>query len=415
MDTSSAHDSNIPNHAVDELDFRLRFLSMSAADAEVLRSLLPMFRRDEEQFVKEFYDHLRSFPSTAQYLQDPERFERLQRLQQNHFRTLLEAKWDDEFVQTRRKVGDVHATVGIEPQFFLGAYFVYIQHCLRRIFESRLEAGNDACEVGLSLVKAVFLDIGLTLDAYFRQSTQKVHDALDMLWKANQDLRQFAQLTTHDLKTPLATVSNLCEEALDEFGAELPAEARKLIESARHRIFRMSAMIDELLAATVTPYTSESDRRTDLNHALHEVVERLRPTIKQKGIVLTLPPHCPAVAGNPIRLREAIYNVLSNAVKFVPSQTGRIEVQTESVDSRVRMSVIDNGPGIARDELHGIFAPFRRLSNTADQAGSGLGLYFAKNLVESAGGRIWAESEPGRGSVFHIELAAEGTAAEPLK
>ena len=103
-----------------------------------------------------------------------------------------------------------------------------------------------------SLQKAVFLDISLTLEAYFTQATQSLRRALDLIYQANLELRQFAQLTSHDLKTPLATMANLCDEALDEFGDQMPAEAAKLIDSARMRAFRMSTTIDELLSSTMS-------------------------------------------------------------------------------------------------------------------------------------------------------------------
>jgi light-regulated signal transduction histidine kinase (bacteriophytochrome) len=77
------------------------------------------------------------------------------------------------------------------------------------------------------------------------------------LRKANQELKQFAQFASHDLKTPLATVANLCEEVLDEFGGEVPAEARQMIEAAHQAVFRMSATIDELLQGAVS---AESNR-----------------------------------------------------------------------------------------------------------------------------------------------------------
>ncbi len=73
-----------------------------------------------------------------------------------------------------------------------------------------------------------------------------------MYWKANIELRQFAHLASHDLKTPLATVANFCDEAIDEFGGQMPDEAKALIESARQRTFRMSRMIDELLSVTTS-------------------------------------------------------------------------------------------------------------------------------------------------------------------
>ena len=120
----------------------------------------------------------------------------------------------------------------------------------------------DWSDKTVSLLKVIFLDIGLTLDAYSEQATHGLRQALELLLKANAELRQFAHLTSHDLKTPLATVANLCDETIDEFGAEMPQEARKLIEAVRNRVFRMSATIDDLLSSTISTGAACATKRS---------------------------------------------------------------------------------------------------------------------------------------------------------
>jgi len=400
----------LPPEAVSDVDTlrrRLQFLELADDEAQTLQSLIPEFEQFESQFVDAFYDHLRQFPATAAFLEDPVRFERLKQAQRRHFRTMLEAKWDAEYAAARRRVGDVHADVGIEPQYFIGAYFQYIQHSLRHAQSPTATAAErQRCETTLTLLKAVFLDIGLTLDAYFAQSTLKLQNALDLLWRANKDLQQFAHLTSHDLKTPLATVANLCEETLDEFGEQLPEEARNLITSARQRVFRMSAMIDELLSSTVVSESIDDREALDPGKSIHEALERVKPeaTKKKVSVDVQLSPH--QAWGNHVRLREAVFNLLSNAVKFVPEHEGIVRVTSECRDGAVRIAVSDNGPGIPKEDLLRVFAPFVRLSVGRTEPGTGLGLYFAKNLVEALGGRLWVESSPGVGSTFFIEIPA---------
>ena len=166
---------------------------------------------------------------------------------------MLEAPWDEEYVQGRNRVGDTHADVGIEPNVFLGAYNLYAQYCFRHLMTGLGHREQADLDRLLSVLKVIFLDIGLTLDADFARLIESQRQALDMLWKANVELKQFAQLASHDLKTPLATVANLCDEALDEFGTQIPEGARDLVEAARQRTFRMSRMIDELLAFSASP------------------------------------------------------------------------------------------------------------------------------------------------------------------
>ncbi len=387
-----------------DLSTRLAFLGLTPADAARLRAMTPSFAAFADRFVEEFYAHLMSFPESQQFLRDPQLVARLKQAQRAHFASLLEAAWDEDYLERHVRVGHTHAEVGIAPQLFLGAYNQYLQSYLRELVRCDPAGGQPLLERQLSLLKAVFLDIGLTLEAYFQQSTMNLRQALDLFWKANAELRQFAQLTSHDLKTPLATVANLCDEALDEFGPQMPAEAQRLIEAARDRVFRMSDTISELLAASITTYGDEPDLEFQPVAVLAEAAENVRPLAEKKGIVLELPAEAPLVRGDPVRLREVFGNLLSNAVKFIDRRPGRIVVTCQTAPDACTLCVADNGPGIPPDELERVFVPFRRLPRHRDRPGSGLGLYFAKTLVEQQGGRIWAESKLGQGAKFYVRL-----------
>ncbi len=392
-----------PDSAARWLERRLAFLELADDDARRVRSLAPRLAAGLDRFVEDFYRHLFAFEETARLLDAPGRVGRLKELQKSHFESLLLDSWDEAYVERRHRVGQAHADAGVEPQFFLGAYYQYLQYCLRSLSAAVAGGPEGESETFLSLVKVVMLDIGLTLDAYFTQLTGNLQSALDMLWKANHALRQFAQLTTHDLKTPLATVANLCDEAVDEFGPQMPEDARKLVESARAGAYRMSRMIDELLASAIAPQ-SEAPLESSSGEAFFEAIERVRPVLKQRDIGLVMPVQWPKVRCDKVRLREAAYNLLSNAAKFIDASPGRIEISVQCHGPLCRFCVADNGPGIPPAELDRVFVPFRRLPMHRDRPGSGLGLYFTKNLIEEQGGRVWVESELGAGSRFYIEV-----------
>ncbi|MCH7689157.1 MAG: hypothetical protein IH899_21200, partial [Planctomycetes bacterium] len=338
------------------------------------------------------------------FLQDSELVKRLKVLQRDHFESVLEANWDDRFVQRRRRVGQVHAERGIGHLYFLGAYYKFFEHILQRMGDENQGDMLQNRENLASLLKAVFLDIGLTLESYFSRLSRNLRQALDIIWQANNQLRQFARLASHDLKTPLGTVANLCEEVLDEFGNDLPDESAELIQAARRTVFDMSETIDELLSSILDPNAESSDDETSSEEIIREAVERIRPELTKKEIVVTLPSGMPDVRGNKVQLREAFYNLFSNAEKYIDKRPGRIEVGFEIRDADCIFSIADNGPGIPEEKLDQIFSAFYRLSQNHNQPGSGLGLYFTKNLIEQQGGKIWAESQPGQGSCFYIQL-----------
>lgn len=404
MATPQAGSDADPGQAQGEaLRRRLAFLQLGEHDAQQLRGLAEVFEQFAGEFVDAFYSHLFAFDETARFLRDPALVARLKQAQHHHLAAMLQAHWDADYVQRCHRVGQAHAEAGVEPEVFLGAYNQYVQFCLPR-FESAAPGGAATL---LPLVKAIFLDIGLTIDAYFSQATQTLRQALDMYWRANVELKQFAQLASHDLKTPLATVANLCDEALDEFGDQMPSGARQLVEAARQRTFRMSTMIDELLASTTTGDAVEANEEFSLDAALAEAVERVRPLLEQKQIRLQLPAHYPRAWGNRVRLREALYNLLSNAAKFIDKQPGAITISVEVRTDVCILCIADNGPGIPPEELERIFVPFRRLPAHRHLPGSGLGLYFTKTMIEHQGGRVWAESQPGQGSRFYVQLRRE--------
>lgn len=386
------------------LEQRLAFLQITATDRDRLRAVAPQLAACSDAFVEQFYDHLFAFAETARFLQDPATVERLKRLQKDHLRSMLEDEVNDDYLERRRRLGDVHAHVGVGPQLLLGGYNQYLQFVLRQLAADPQVSLPEFLEQVSALLKAIFLDAELTLEAYFTQATQNFRQALELVFRANTELRQFAQLTSHDLKTPLSTVANLCDEALDEFGKQMPPDAAKLIEAAKQRTYRMSGMIDELLEMSTSVEDFEANAEVDSREVLEEARERLGPRLAQHETELILDGGLPTVWGNRVRLREAFYNLLSNAVKFIDRGPGRIVVSADVTPDACTFHFADNGPGIPQENLERIFSPFRRLRSGDDQPGSGLGLYFTRNLVEQQGGRVWAESTPGQGSVFHVLL-----------
>lgn len=388
----------------DDLAKALEFLNLTGEDAVRLRQLSNAFLKHSDEFVEGFYRHLFRFEEAARLLQDEQLVARLKQAQLTHFEEMLTAEWDENFAEKRHRVGQAHADLGVEPRLFLGAYGQYLEHCFSH-FAAVHRQDHDACvSTMLSLWKAILLDIGLSLDAYFARTTQDLQQALEMYWTANTELRHFAELTSHDLKTPLATVANLCDEVLDEFGEQIPAEAREMLSAARSRTFRMSTMIDELLEASSVRLDTSGNDEVSTKNVVREALERVQPMIDEKGIELKIAENLPYVVGNPVKLREAIYNVLSNAAKFVSASTGRIDIDAKTSDAEVVLSVADNGPGIPADEVKRVFMPFHRLARHRDMPGSGLGLYFTKMLVEQQKGRIWVESTLDQGCTFFIAL-----------
>jgi signal transduction histidine kinase len=390
-----------------DIERRLAFLGLTEEDAARLRGIAPRFENSMEDFATIFYAHLAAFPETAKYIEDPMMLQVLKKAQMAHFSRVLASQWEDEYFSHSLQVGKTHADRGIRPELFLGSYRTYFEFCLKKLDELNPELASPATkemqDMAITLFKAILLDIGVTLDAYFDRLTADLRQALSLYWSANRELRSFAELTSHDLKTPLATVANLCEEVVDEFGAQIPAGAKEMIEKARQRTYRMSTMIDELLSSSVHA-ASERVSTAQLKRVLEEAIDGVRSHAEQKSIILRLADNIPACVVDKVRMREACHNLLTNAIKFVHYDDGEIDISARAEEGSILLSIRDNGPGIPTSELERIFAPFHRISRDKAHPGSGLGLYFTKQLVEQFQGKIWAESAPDSGATFFIRF-----------
>ncbi len=383
---------------------RCAFLQLTEDDRARVRELKPLFAAVNDSFVELFYEHLMQFPATAFFLRDARLVERLKAAQRQFFDSFFEANMDAARVAERRRIGDRHAAAGIEPAWFLGAFNQYIQLAFQRIKELPNAEQSLQFDALASLMKHIMLDIGLTLDAYYARSTMDLQQALTLYSQSNTELREFARLASHDLKTPLATIAGYCEEFLDEFGAHVPDEGRQLIAAALKRTSHMKGLIDELLSISEAAAQPGQRQLVNLQTLVDEVLERVRLDFGTQSIHFEIQDPMPNLNTHPARLREVLYHLISNAVKFMNKQPGLIWVTAHAEQKQVQLAVGDNGPGISDEDQQRIFAPFRRLKQHEHLAGHGLGLYMVRQIIEEQGGRIWCTSRLNEGCVFHIIL-----------
>jgi two-component system phosphate regulon sensor histidine kinase PhoR len=223
----------------------------------------------------------------------------------------------------------------------------------------------------------------------------------------------FYSVVAHDLRSPLHAVllrlQALLRGSRGPLSTELLDDLRKIDRSTR---FLASMVSDFLDMARLESAAERFDKReVDLAAVVDEAVEELRPLIEAANLrVSTVKPDASArVVGDPRRLAQVVSNLLGNAIKFTPP-SGSIKASVQVEPSFVATSVEDDGPGIAAEELPGIFERFSRAAGSTGIVGSGLGLMIARQIVEAHGGSIGVESAVGRGSRFWFRLPrASGT------
>ena len=227
-----------------------------------------------------------------------------------------------------------------------------------------------------------------------------------------QELRaNFTSMLVHDLRSPI-TVINAYVDMLGQGGAgPVTDRQRQLLGRIQESCGRMVRLIGEILdLSKLEAGKLQLERRPlELDAQAAEVVERFGLSARDKSITLTFrAPATPCrVFADEGRIDQVLMNLLGNALKFTP-RGGAITVEVSRLGDDVELSVRDTGPGIPADEVPLIFERFRQATAThaTQSPGSGLGLVICRHLVEAHGGRIWALSEPGRGSRFVFRLPA---------
>lgn len=224
------------------------------------------------------------------------------------------------------------------------------------------------------------------------------------LLRSNDELKQFAYLTSHDLQEPLRTVSNFVEVLERRYGDRLDDDGQQYLTIVMQATVRMQRLIRGILDYSRIGRSGVREM-VDLELLLESVVNDLDSAIDEAGAVLNLEP-LPKVVGYESELRMLFANLVSNAIKFrKPTVTPEIRVEAKRLPSGDwRFTVADNGIGIPAEQQERIFEIFNRLHTRDEFEGAGIGLAHARKIVELHGGRLWVHSEPGVGSAFSFDL-----------
>lgn len=226
------------------------------------------------------------------------------------------------------------------------------------------------------------------------------------LKKLDQMKSEFVSTVSHDLRSPLTTIKGFVD--LMGVVGPLNEQQRDFVSRIQKGVTTITELINDLLdIGRIEAEVNLSMEKCNLDEIIIQSVEGLREQAKgkQQNLVVDLPPHLPPVWGNPLRLRQVADNLLSNAIKYTPAG-GKITVWVDDYDSQVALNVSDTGIGIPPEEQPRIFEKFYRVQSaeTENITGTGLGLAIVKSIVEKHNGRVWVESEVGKGSTFTVLL-----------
>jgi Na+/proline symporter/nitrogen-specific signal transduction histidine kinase len=263
------------------------------------------------------------------------------------------------------------------------------------------------------------LDEASQLRAYSHQLEQ----VTDELKRANEQLKSLDRLkddfmssVTHELRTPLTSIRALAEVMRDD--AEMPAEQRQeFLGIVVAETERLSRLVNQVLdmAKIESGHAEWHNSDVDLRALLTQAVHTTEAMFRERGasLSLQLPDALPTLRADADRLMQVLLNLLSNAAKFVPAGSGRVELRLDADAAGVTVSVQDNGAGVPADQRALIFEKFRQGGDALNRPqGTGLGLPISRQIVEHFGGRMWLQADAAQGACFCFTLPWQ-TAAQP--
>lgn len=227
----------------------------------------------------------------------------------------------------------------------------------------------------------------------------------------------FLASMSHELRTPLNAIINFTRFVADGDMGPVNAEQRDMlneaINSARHLLRLINNILDmsKIESGSLNLFVEDN---ISLNSILESAASTARGLLADKPVCLhtEIEPDLPLLRGDKQRILQIVLNILGNACKF--TDEGEIRLRARQVDSSIEIAVSDTGPGIAAEDQRFVFEPFQQTKTGLRQGGgTGLGMPIAKSLAEAHGGRLWLESEPGKGATFYVTLPVKAEALQP--
>jgi PAS domain S-box-containing protein len=237
-----------------------------------------------------------------------------------------------------------------------------------------------------------------------KQRAEELRRTNEALAKSNLDLQRFAYIASHDLQTPLRSISSFVDLVRSTYGESLELQARDWLARTAQSVEHLQTLIRELLEYSRVDTEPRAFEAVAMDAALEHVRGLLEVPLRDANATLTTD-ELPEVMGDRSQLVQLLLNLVGNAIKYRRAEPPRIHVAAKARDADWLFEVRDNGIGIAPKHHQQVFEIFKRLHDQKKYPGTGIGLAICRRVVDRHGGKIWVESKSGEGSTFFFTIA----------
>lgn len=301
------------------------------------------------------------------------------------------------------RAGIINLLIGIITILFGVAFAFYIVRKITGRINEMLDLAENVAEGKFEAkihreAKDELSGLAVSLDTM----AEKLHNSFNDLQSKNRDLEQFARVVSHDLKAPLRAIGALAEILRQDYNDVLDETGKEYLKTIENRIDRMYGLIEGIL---IYSRTSNKDKDPFTVVDLNQIVKDVENSIEiPDNFTISIKNKLPLVYYDKTRIYQIFQNLITNAIKFNNRKKGKVIISSKEKNKEFIISISDNGPGIEKKYQDKIFDLFQTLQPRDIFESSGVGLSIVKKSVETAGGKIWLNSELGKGTTFYFSI-----------
>lgn len=241
------------------------------------------------------------------------------------------------------------------------------------------------------------------LSGHISKSEIEFNEIMEDLRRSNEDLQQFAYVASHDLQEPLRAIVSFSQLLEDKYQDKIDKDGKEFIHFLTDGAKKMNTLIKDLLLYSRITTHAKPSKLTNLEDIIKDVLFNLQESIKESGAIITYD-EMPVLKVDRTQFLQLFQNLLSNTIKFRREEPPKIHIGTKRINNEWLFTVKDNGIGIESKYFGKLFNIFYRLHTKEEYPGTGIGLPICKKIVQRYGGKIWVESEFGKGSTFYFTI-----------